>query len=196
MLLELASREVGSAQRMNAMPQLQEDASDKICPSCKTAAHTSLSKCPHCGTRYDAKIGVEKGSYAKVIAWTLGVMCLLAFTFYSMSTRQAEQAVERKTITSAVVVAKKPRVLEFYADWCGPCKAYGPSVDDVARRYGGRVDFQRVNIDANRELSRAFGVTAVPTTCLLNSQGQLVDKFTGGVSTDELNRKVGQLESQ
>jgi len=117
-----------------------------------------------------------------------------------MSNKQTENAaahaLDRKSITSEIILAKRPRVVEFYADWCGPCKAYGPIVEACTKQFAGRVDFQRVNIDVNHDLPSAFDVTAVPTTCLLDKQGQLIDQFTGGVSAEELNKRVAQLASK
>ncbi len=65
----------------------------------------------------------------------------------------------------------KPAVVDFYATWCGPCKALGPVFEDLAKEYEGRVDFYKVDIDKEMELAQAFGIRSVPTLLLIPSDG-------------------------
>lgn len=92
----------------------------------------------------------------------------------------------------------KPRVLEFYADWCGPCRSYGPIVDDAAKKWAGKVDFARLNVDnpESRKLATVFEVSAIPRTIFIDSNGKKVDDVTGGMDASRLEGLVSSLANK
>jgi thioredoxin 1 len=77
-----------------------------------------------------------------------------------------------------VVKADLPVVVDFGAEWCGPCRSLDPIVESLAEEYAGKVKFVSVNIDENRATPTQFGIMAVPTLILFRD-GELVDKITG-----------------
>lgn len=77
-----------------------------------------------------------------------------------------------------VLQADVPVLVDFWAEWCGPCKALGPVIDELANDYAGKVKVGKVDTDANREVSVRFTVSAIPT-CILFHQGKIVEKFVG-----------------
>ncbi|AYE35957.1 thioredoxin [Borrelia turcica IST7] len=58
---------------------------------------------------------------------------------------------------------KKPAIIDFYADWCGPCKMLSPIYDELSREYGDRIDFYKVDTDKEQEISMSLGVQSLPT---------------------------------
>ncbi len=56
-----------------------------------------------------------------------------------------------------------PAIIDFYADWCGPCKMFAPIMDELAQNYRGKVDFYKVNTEQEMELSAAFGIQSIPS---------------------------------
>ena len=82
-----------------------------------------------------------------------------------------------------------PVLVDFFADWCGPCKAMVPAVERLAERYRGRVEVVKVNIDDEPEIAAAYAVRAVPTF-LLFSGGEPVDRVTGAVGEAPLAAAV------
>ena len=77
-----------------------------------------------------------------------------------------------------VLKADLPVLVDFSAEWCGPCKSLAPIVESLAQEYNGRVKFVQLDIDENRQTPASFGIMAVPTLILFKS-GEVVDKVTG-----------------
>jgi thioredoxin 1 len=98
------------------------------------------------------------------------------------------------TFEDEVLKADLPVLVDFSAEWCGPCKSLAPIVDALAEEYSGRVKFVQVDIDESRQTPSAFGIMAVPTLILFKG-GEAVDKVTGfkpkAVLTQHLEKLVG-----
>ena len=66
----------------------------------------------------------------------------------------------------------KPAVIDFYATWCGPCKAVAPVIDELSKDYEGKIDFYKVDTDAEQEVSAAFGIRSVPSLLFIPAEGE------------------------
>jgi thioredoxin 1 len=91
-----------------------------------------------------------------------------------------------------LVTGQQPAVIDFWAEWCGPCRAIAPIVEELAEEYAGRVLIGKVNIDENEDLTDTFGIRSVPTL-LFFKDGQIVDKHIGGITRAALEEKVKSL---
>jgi thioredoxin 1 len=84
-----------------------------------------------------------------------------------------------------VLSAKEPVLVDFWAEWCMPCRTLGPIVDAVADELVGKAKIGKVDTDNNREISMKYGITAIPTIIIFKG-GQPVKKFVGFKKKDEL----------
>ena len=77
-----------------------------------------------------------------------------------------------------VAASEIPVLLDFYADWCGPCKVLGPIIDELAEEYEGRALVAKVNTEVNPQLSHYFKIKSIPTIMFVH-KGKLVERFQG-----------------
>ena len=90
---------------------------------------------------------------------------------------------------TTVMESDKLSVIDFWAEWCGPCRAIGPVIEELATEYAGKVNIGKVNVDVNPNLSMNFGITSIPAILFVKG-GQVVDKQIGAVPKSVLDRKI------
>ncbi len=88
-----------------------------------------------------------------------------------------------------VLQSDKLTMVDFWAEWCGPCRAIGPVVEELATTYTGKVNIGKVNVDQNPNISTQFGITSIPAILFIKN-GQVVDKQIGAVPKSVLEKKI------
>ncbi len=104
----------------------------------------------------------------------------------------ATASVSDETFDDAVVSNSKPVIVEYWAQWCGPCRQVGPVLDAIAREHTDRVDVVKLNVDENPRVVRRYGIMLVPTIALF-SGGQPVKQVIGAKSKSALLREFEGL---
>ncbi|MER0081518.1 thioredoxin [Corynebacterium sp. KPL2861] len=100
--------------------------------------------------------------------------------------------VTTESFRSDVIEADKPVVVDFWAEWCGPCKKLSPILEEVADELDGEVTIAQVNVDEERNLGAMFQIMSIPNVLIFNN-GEKVDEFVGLRSKDDI---VAQVKKQ
>nr|WP_317043093.1 thioredoxin [Chitinophaga jiangningensis] len=88
-----------------------------------------------------------------------------------------------------VLNSDKLTVIDFWAEWCGPCRAIGPVIEELSKDYAGKVNIGKVNVDHNPQLSVNYGITSIPAILFVKG-GKVVDKQVGAVPKSVLEKKI------
>lgn len=100
----------------------------------------------------------------------------------------------QSNFTTEVLQSTHPVLVDFWAEWCGPCKMLAPILDELAEEYSGKVRIAKVNIDEYQELAAQYGIRSIPTL-LLFKQGQVAEQLVGLRSKKDLKASFDRLAS-
>ena len=91
-----------------------------------------------------------------------------------------------------VLTSDQPVLLEFWAEWCGPCRMLAPTIDEIAEEYKGKAKVGKLTTDANRNTAMRFSISAIPTIILFH-KGQIAKKFVGLTPKREFKAAIDSL---
>lgn len=95
---------------------------------------------------------------------------------------------------SEVINSDQPVLVDFWAEWCQPCRMLAPTIDELAEEYQGKVKVGKLDTDSNRDVSMKFGINAIPTIILFHN-GQVVRKFVGITPKQEFASELDKVVS-
>jgi thioredoxin 1 len=102
------------------------------------------------------------------------------------------QQVTDESFDREVLKAELPVLIDFWAPWCGPCKAIGPVVDELAKEYAGKLKVVKMNVDDNPQTPSKYGVRGIPNLILFKG-GEVKDQIVGAVPKSQLVKAVTQV---
>ena len=102
----------------------------------------------------------------------------------------ATQKVDKNNFQANVLQSSEPVVVDFWAEWCGPCKMIAPSLEEIATELNGKVKIAKLNIDENPELAAQFGVRSIPTLMIFKG-GEVTDMKVGALPKTALSAWIG-----
>jgi thioredoxin 1 len=100
--------------------------------------------------------------------------------------------IDDSSFDGEVLQSDKPVFVDFWAPWCGPCKAISPIVEELAGTFGDRIKFAKCNVDENPVTPGKYGIKAIPTLILFN-EGNVVDQITGMVAKSKLEETINTI---
>ena len=101
-------------------------------------------------------------------------------------------AVTDGNFEAEVINSETPVVVDFWAEWCGPCKLIAPVLDELAGEYDGKVRLTKLNVDENPEMAGKYGVRSIPTLLFFKG-GQIVDQVIGAASKPDLQKRLDAI---
>lgn len=93
---------------------------------------------------------------------------------------------------STVLQSDKPVLVDFWAAWCGPCQAIGPTVEELADEYEGKVTVAKMNVDENPKTPGRYGIRAIPTLIVFNG-GEVAEQITGAVAKSQIVKALEKV---
>ena len=102
------------------------------------------------------------------------------------------RAVTDADFEKSVLQAERPVLVDFWADWCGPCKMIAPVVDELAKEYDGKFEFTKLDVDSNPQTAMKFGIRSIPAL-LLFKDGQVAEQVVGAVPKTVLKKKIDKV---
>jgi thioredoxin 1 len=100
------------------------------------------------------------------------------------------QVIEINQLQFADILARYPAlVIDFWADWCGPCKRVAPAIEELAQEFAGKVTFGKCNTDENQQIAMQLNISAIPNIVLF-SHGRMVDRIIGAYPKEAIREKV------
>ena len=89
-------------------------------------------------------------------------------------------------------LGSKPAIVDFYASWCGPCRAISPVLEELAKEYGDKIVIYKVDVDASRDIAQAFGIRSIPAVLFIPMKGE-AQMPVGGRSKEDFKKQIDTI---
>ena len=145
-----------------------------------TAAANDIQSCPACGAKNRLQARDDAPRCGRCHAPLTGA----AATAHPV-------VVTDQTFAAEVERSDRPVLVDFWAPWCGPCRAFAPTLEQVARERAGKLKVAKINVDENQQLAARFSIRSIPTLALFRG-GKLVDEIRGAVPKATLEAQLAR----
>tara|TARA_Y100000310_G_C20277165_1_gene620825 strand:- start:204 stop:530 length:327 start_codon:yes stop_codon:yes gene_type:complete len=103
--------------------------------------------------------------------------------------------ITKNNLDKEILKSKTLTIVDFWAEWCMPCKMLAPIFEELSKFYGKRLKFAKVNTENNQDIASQFGISGIPTLLIIN-KGEVVDRIVGFASKEVLKEKIDTIISK
>ena len=103
--------------------------------------------------------------------------------------------ITKNNLDKEILKSKTSIIVDFWAEWCMPCKMLAPIFEELSKFYGKRLKFAKVNTENNQDIASQFGISGIPTLLIIN-KGEVVDRIVGFASKEVLKEKIDTIISK
>ena len=103
--------------------------------------------------------------------------------------------ITKNNLDKEILKSKTTVIIDFWAEWCMPCKMIAPILEELEKFYGKRIKFAKVNTETNQELAAKLGISGIPTLLIIN-KGEVIDRIVGFTSKEVLKEKIDAIISK
>lgn len=111
----------------------------------------------------------------------------------SQSSSQSESSEKQKMDKSKTDSSDKLVLIDFYATWCGPCKAMSPVMEQMEEKYGDRIEFKKVDVDQDGELAQKYNVESIPNIVILSPDDEVLENIIGYRDADDMDEILSKV---
>ena len=106
-----------------------------------------------------------------------------------------EVVLNDENFAEEVLNSKVPVLVDFWAEWCAPCLMVAPAIEEISRKYAGRLKVGKLNVDENPLMTAKYGILSIPTFIIFK-EGKVLDETAGAMSMAALEAKIGEILSE
>jgi thioredoxin 1 len=108
-----------------------------------------------------------------------------------MGTTDSLKHTSDSSFENDVIKSDKPSIVDFWAEWCGPCRMIAPIFEELSKEYSGKINFYKMNVDENNQIPAKFGIRGIPTLILFKG-GKILDQIVGGVPKEHISKLLNK----
>lgn len=123
-----------------------------------------------------------------IMCITVGVMLIIGINSCDNKSKTASLETSKEKSDGSREVKGKLVLIDFYATWCGPCKAMTPVIEQMEEKYGDKIEFKRIDVDQDEELANKYNVQSIPNIVILSPNEEVIENIVGYHDANQMDK--------